>query len=94
MRKSRCNSCLKEKPLAESVVSFIPRSQTLKEGFDEKYERKTDKEGKASFTPKFGDYYLIVAHQASPDEKTDKYTRTQYTATLGLYVPELCPCCE
>jgi len=85
---------LKGKPFADQVVSFIPRSAKLKEGFDEDYERKTDAEGIASFTPKFGDYYLIVAHHTDTTEKTDEYVKTGYSATITLYVPELCPCCD
>lgn len=85
---------LKGKPFADQVVSFIPRSGKLKEGFDDQYERKTDAEGIASFTPKFGDYYLIVAHHTDATEKTDQYVKTGYSATMTLYVPELCPCCD
>ena len=38
----------KGKPLANTVVSFVPQGETLKEGFDERYERKTDAAGLAS----------------------------------------------
>lgn len=84
---------LRGKPLADTVVSFIPRRQTLKPGFDENYERKTDAEGIASFTPTSGDQYLIVAHHHAPDERSDNYDETAYSATLTLFVPEVCPCC-
>lgn len=85
---------LKGKPFSDQVVSFIPRSLRLKEGFDPDYERKTDADGIASFTPKFGDYYLIVAHHTDANEKAAEYVKTGYSATITLYVPELCPCCE
>lgn len=85
---------LKGKPFSDQVVSFIPRSTKLKEEFDERYERKTDSEGIVSFTPKFGDYYLIVAHHTDPSEKTEEYVKTSYSATMTVYVPELCPCCD
>ncbi len=51
----------KGKPLAGETVSFIPRGQTLSEGFDERFERKTDKDGVAAFEPKEANYYLIVS---------------------------------
>ena len=34
-----------------SFVSFVPRSETLSEGFDERYERTTDADGAASVVP-------------------------------------------
>src|SRR6185436_13213454 len=52
----------KGKPLVGALVSFIPRGTTLKEGFDEQHERKTDAKGEASFKPAEGNYYLVVAH--------------------------------
>jgi uncharacterized GH25 family protein len=83
---------LKGSPLANSQVSFIPRSETLSEQFDDRYERLTDALGLASFTPKSGDYYLVVAHHTS-DEQGEGYEGTKYSATLTVFVPEVCPCC-
>ena len=80
------------KPLAGVKVSFIPRGVTLKEGTDADYERTTDKDGNASFTPKTGNYYLVAAHHGT-DEKGEKFDATKYTATLVVFVPEKCPCC-
>ncbi len=80
------------KPLAGVKVSFIPRGVTLKEGTDAEYERVTDADGKASHTPKTGNYYLVVAHHPR-DEKGDGYESAHYTATLCVLVPEKCPCC-
>lgn len=82
------------KPLADTTVSFIPRGETLAEGFDPRYEVKTDVEGRAKFTPKTGNWYLIVAHRTEPEEKGDGYDRTTYSATLNVYVPEFCSCCD
>ena len=73
-------------------MSFIPRGVTLKEGTDADYERMTDKDGKASFTPKSGNYYLVVAHHTT-DDKGEKFEATKSTATLVVFVPEKCPCC-
>lgn len=82
------------KPLPETRVSFVPRGQALSSGLDEAYERITEESGRASFTPKSGNYYLIVAHVLAPEENTADYEATQYAATLAVYVPEFCPCCE
>ncbi len=80
------------KPLDGVKVCFIPRGVTLKEGTDADYERTTDKNGRAAFTPKTGTYYLVVAHYPR-EEKGDGYESASYTATLTVFVPEKCPCC-
>lgn len=82
------------KPVANEVVSFIPRGVELKTGFDETYERRTDATGKASFTPKEGNVYLIVSHVIAEDEKAADYENTKYTATMTLRIPQICPCCD
>lgn len=84
----------KEKPLVGGRVSFIPRGTTLAEGFDKRYERLTDAQGRASFTPTEGNVYLVVAHHLEPKEAGKGYTGTKYSATLTLYVPQICPCCQ
>lgn len=81
------------KPLEGVKVCFIPRGVTLKEGGDAEHERTTDREGRAAFTPKTGTYYLVVAHYPR-DEKGDRYESALYTATLTVFVPEKCPCCD
>lgn len=81
------------KPVEGAKVSFIPQLESLNEGFDERYERTTNKAGTAAFTPKTGDRYLVVAHHTT-NEAGDGYTETAYAATLFVFVPELCPCCE
>ncbi len=83
----------KGKPLSAARVSFIPRGQTLAKDFDEQFERRTDEHGDASFTPTEGNYYLVVVHHAAPEEKSAEYELTQYTATLTVFVPDVCPCC-
>ena len=82
------------KPLADAKVSFVPRGVTLKEGMDAEYERMTTTDGKAQFTPKSGNYYLVVAHKSedAPSGET-KYESIKYAATLTVYVPDRCPCC-
>jgi uncharacterized GH25 family protein len=81
-------------PLADQVVSFIPRGATLAEGFDPEHERKTDAEGRCSYTPKEGNLVLVVTHLVQPEEKGEDYDKTAYAATLVIDVPQRCPCCE
>ena len=83
----------KGKPMADTVVSFIPRGVTLAEGFDEHYERRTDAEGTASFEPGSPNDYLIVAHHNEPKEIGDSFENTKYSATLTVKVTAKCDCC-
>jgi hypothetical protein len=83
----------KGRPLADQVVSFIPRGATLAEGFDADHERKTDAEGRCRYTPKEGNLVLVVAHLERPDEKGEGYDKAAYAATLVLDVPQRCSCC-
>jgi uncharacterized GH25 family protein len=84
----------KGKPLAGAKVSFIPRGETLADGFDKKFERNTDDQGRASFAPTTGNYYLVVVHhKVAAPEKTE-YDSIGYSATLTVIVPEICPCCD
>jgi uncharacterized GH25 family protein len=80
-------------PLPNARVSFVPRGTDLKEEFDSRHECMTDSEGRATFEPKEGNVYLIVAHHDEPDEAGEGYTSTKYSATLTLFVPQICPCC-
>ena len=84
----------KDEPLASAKVSFIPQGANLKAGFDPDYERTTDSDGRASFSPKTGTIYLIVAHHEEPSESGEGFDSTKYSATLTVFVPELCPCCR
>lgn len=81
-------------PLADQVVSFIPQGATLAEGFDAEHERRTDAEGRCSYTPKEGNLVLIVTHLVKPEEKGEGYDKTAYAATLVVDVPQRCPCCD
>ena len=81
------------KPLPGVKVAFIPRGETLAEGTDPTYERTTDAAGRASFTPKYGNYYLVAAHHEEPKQSGPGYQSTEYSATLAVYVPQVCPCC-
>ncbi len=82
------------KPLVGARVSFIPRGAVLAEDFDPDYERTTDNEGRAEFMPKEGNYVLVVVHHREPEQRGEGYDQTSYSATLVVYVPQVCPCCE
>jgi uncharacterized GH25 family protein len=82
------------KPMKDARVSFIPRGVELSTEFDETYERKTGADGLASYTPKEGNYVLVVVHREEPEQKGTGYDGTKYSATLTVFVPEVCPCCE
>jgi uncharacterized GH25 family protein len=82
----------KGKPLTGQRVAFIPRGTTLASPRDEVYERTTDAQGEATFKPTFGNYYLVVAHHLEPEERGDGYERTKYSATICVYVPQVCSC--
>lgn len=89
----RVKLLFKGKPVAGETISFIPRGQALKEGFDDRFERKTDSDGVATFEPKEANYYLVVAHRSDDTEGGEGYTSTKYSATMSLFVPAICPCC-
>lgn len=83
----------KGKPLADQVVSFIPRGATLAEGFDPEFERKTDADGRCSFAPQEGNFVLVITHLVKPEERGEGFEKTAYAATLVLDVPQRCACC-
>ncbi len=88
----RVRLLFKGKPLADARVSFIPRGVTLSEGFDPQYERTTNENGRAMFTPTEGNSYLVIVHHET-DEAGDGYVGTKYSAALTVLVPDVCPCC-
>lgn len=81
------------KPLAGARISFVPRGTALQEGFDPRYERRSDGKGEASFRPAEGNYYLVVAHHHDAAATGPGYKGIKYSATLVVLVPQTCPCC-
>ncbi len=82
------------KALPGVKVSFVPRGVALKDGLDPEYERVTPDDGVVSFTPKAGNYYLVVAHHTTPAPAGESaYSEVKYAATLTVFVPDRCPCC-
>lgn len=76
------------KAITDQLVSFIPRGVALAEGFDEKYERKSDDQGVVRFTLEEANHLLVVAHRAADDESGTGFVKTHYSATLALPVPK------
>ena len=87
----------KGQPLANTKLSFIPRGAQLNEGFDPRYESLTDRNGDATFTPNQAKTHLAVAHvetKEAGEMNGQKYDFTKYSATLTVYVPAICACCD
>lgn len=90
------------KPAANQRVSFIPRGAQLAESFDPQFERMTDEQGMARYEPQAPDTLLIVAHREDSSHTGEGYTKTKYSATLTVIVPEkrpnlraaACDCCQ
>lgn len=75
-----------DEPLADTRLSFIPRGVELQREFDEQYERRTDQQGRVSFTPEQANVYLIVAHHEDPEAAGEGYDATKYSATITVRV--------
>jgi len=89
----------RDKFLAGARIAFVPRGAVLSEGYDPNYERITASDGSASYTPTEGNFVLVSVHHVEPsetgiDRTGTKYASTKYSATLTVFVPEVCPCCE
>lgn len=82
------------RPVADQRVSFIPRGATLAADFDPEFERRTDDMGRCRYTPREGNFLLVVTRVEVPEEKGDGFDGTTYGATLFLDVPQRCTCCE
>lgn len=85
----RVRVLFEQKPLANARVTFIPRGQELTKDFDEAFERATDANGHAEFTPTEGNLILVVVHHRAPDQSGDGYESTAYSATLTVAVPQV-----
>jgi uncharacterized GH25 family protein len=88
----RVKVLFKGQPFPGARVTFIPRGAVLSEGFDAEHERTANEHGRAAFTPNDGNYYLVVTHHKT-DEQGEGYVATSYSATLTVFVPDVCPCC-
>ncbi len=77
------------KPLANGRVTFIPRGQQLAEDFDETFERRTNANGEAEFTPTEANVILVVIHHKEAERSGDGYDATYYSAALTVAVPQV-----
>jgi len=83
----RLRLLFKGEPLKDTVVSCIPRGVVLKGEFDPAHEARTNAQGEVVFTMKDANFYLVVAHQAAPEETGKRYSEgTAYSATMTLQV--------
>ena len=81
------------KPLADARVSFVPRGETLAEGFDKTYERTTDADGRAASPRRPATTTWSSPTTRKPATGKAEYESIAYSATLTVFVPEVCPCC-
>lgn len=79
----------KGKPLADAVISCIPRGRELAADFDAEHEVRTDGKGEALLPLPESNHYLVVVHRKAPEETGEGYSAgTEYGATLTLIVGE------
>lgn len=87
--KLKVKILFKGQPLADAVVSCIPRGVELAADFDPNHEAKTDPQGEADLPLPEANRYLIVVHRKAPEETGDAYSAgTEYAATMTLLVAE------
>lgn len=76
------------KPLPNVAVSFIPQGVKLVGEFDERYQRRSDAEGRVRFMPQEANLFLISTEFTDPAESSDTYASTAYATTLTLHVSQ------
>jgi uncharacterized GH25 family protein len=76
----------KSKPLANMVVSFLPRGVQAEGKLDPRYQTKTDANGEAQMTLKSGTDYLITSHVEDLESEGEGYSSINYAATIFLSV--------
>ncbi|WAC21555.1 DUF4198 domain-containing protein [Luteolibacter sp. SL250] len=87
--KLKVRVLFKGQPLADTVVSCIPRGVELDSGFDPDHEAKTDAKGEAELPLPEANRYLVVVHRKAPEETGEKHSAgTDYAATLTLLAGE------
>ena len=74
------------KPQPNARVSLLPLGVTLKEGFDEQFERLSDEAGIVKFTPETANRYLVVTKRIDDVENLAGIERLAYTASCTLVV--------
>jgi len=78
---------LRGEPLADTVVSAIPKGVMLAGEFDPAHEARTDARGEARLPLAEANRYLFVVHHKAPEETGKDYQDgTEYGATLTVMV--------
>lgn len=81
------------KPMKGVKVGFVPRGAEAKGDLDPRYEKVTGADGTVSMTLKEANAYLVAAHWTDKSAKGEGYQGVNYSATLFVLVPAICPCC-
>lgn len=81
------------KPMKGVRVGFVPRGAEAKGILDPAYEKTTGADGTVQMTLKEANAYLVAAHWTDRSAKGQGYDSVNYSATLFVIVPGLCPCC-
>ncbi len=83
----------KGKPMAGVKVGFVPRGAEPKGDLDPAYEKVSAADGSVQMTLKEANTYLVAAHWVDKSAKGEGYSSINYSATICLVVPGICPCC-
>lgn len=83
----------KGKALGGARVGFVPRGAECKGELDPAYEKIAGADGTVTMTLKEANTYLISAHYKDAEAKGEGYTSINYSATICVVVPAICPCC-
>jgi len=81
------------KPMAGVKVGFVPRGAEAKGDLDPLYEKVSAADGTVQMTLKEANTYLVAAHWVDKSAKGEGYASINYSATICLIVPGICPCC-
>lgn len=83
----------KGKPLAGVKVGFVPRGAEAKGDLDPAYQKVSAADGTVQMTLKEANTYLVAAHWNDKSASGEGYQSINYSATICLIVPGICPCC-
>jgi uncharacterized GH25 family protein len=82
------------KPRPGVPVSFVPKGAEVADGPDARFDRVSDANGIVTMTLKEANRYLVAAHLKDAAAKGEGYEAINYSATLCMIVPAICPCCS
>ncbi len=76
------------KPLANNLISFIPKGVELKGEIDPRFEVRTDANGVALLRLERSGQWLVASHLQDKSAKGTGYESINYSATIHLLVPK------